>query len=291
MCGFCGVISAKPNADPALISKMLGPLEPRGPDASGAFVQGKLGFGHRRLSILDLAPTSEQPMIDPDLGLGIVFNGCIYNFKELRRELLDLGYRFFSEGDTEVILKAYHAWGLGFLKRLFGMFAFALWERDSGRVVLGRDRLGIKPLYIAETPGSIRFASTLPALLAGGDIDTSIHPAALHHYMSWHAVVPPPLTILKGVRKLAPATVLIIEPDGRHRQQVYWQVEIGAPTTGSRVKESEFREQVLATIDTAVARRLIADVPVGVLLSGGLDSSLLVACLHGKASATSKRFR
>src|SRR4051794_15845388 len=94
MCGFCGVISAKPNADPALISKMLGPLEPRGPDASGAFVQGKLGFGHRRLSILDLAPTSEQPMIDPDLGLGIVFNGCIYNFKELRRELLDLGYRF-----------------------------------------------------------------------------------------------------------------------------------------------------------------------------------------------------
>src|SRR3954463_11167114 len=161
MCGFCGVISAKPNADPALISKLLGPLEPRGPDASGAFVQGKLGFGHRRLSILDLAPTSEQPMIDPDLGLGIVFNGCIYNFKELRRELLDLGYRFFSEGDTEVILKAYHAWGLGFLKRLFGMFAFALWERDSGRVVLGRDRLGIKPLYIAETANSIRFASTL----------------------------------------------------------------------------------------------------------------------------------
>jgi asparagine synthase (glutamine-hydrolysing) len=290
MCGFCGVISAKPNADPALISKLLGPLEPRGPDASGAFVQGKLGFGHRRLSILDLAPTSEQPMIDPDLGLGIVFNGCIYNFKELRRELLDLGYRFFSEGDTEVILKAYHAWGLGFLKRLFGMFAFALWERDSGRVVLGRDRLGIKPLYIAETGDSIRFASTLPALLAGGEIDTSIHPAALHHYMSWHAVVPPPLTILKGVRKLAPATVLIIEPDGRQRQQVYWHVEIGALRTGSRVKESEFREQVLSTIDTAVARRLIADVPVGVLLSGGLDSSLLVALLARQGKRDIKTF-
>src|SRR3954465_2127420 len=271
MCGFCGVISAKPNADPALISKMLGPLEPRGPDASGAFVQGKLGFGHRRLSILDLAPTSEQPMIDPGLGLGIVFNGCIYNFKELRRELLDLGYRFFSEGDTEVILKAYHAWGLGFLKRLFGMFAFALWERDSGRVVLGRDRLGIKPLYLAETADSIRFASTLPALLAGGEIDTSIHPAALHHYMSWHAVVPPPLTILKGVRKLAPATVLIIEPDGRQRQRVYWKVEIGALSTGSRVTESEYREQVLAAIDTAVERRVSAEVPVGRPLSAGLD--------------------
>src|SRR3954451_19088136 len=210
--------------------------------------------------------------------------------KSCGEKLLDLGYRFFSERDTEVILKAYHAWGLGFLNRLFGMFAFALWERDSGRVVLGRDRLGIKPLYLAETADSIRFASTLPALLAGGEIDTSIHPAALHHYMSWHAVVPPPLTILKGVRKLAPATVLIIEPDGRQREQVYWQVEIGALRTGSRVKESEFRERVLATIDTAVARRLIADVPVGVLLSGGLDSSLLVALLARQGKKDIKTF-
>lgn len=134
-----------------------------------------------------------QPMVDPVLGLGTVFNGCIYNFKELREELLGKGYRFFSDGDTEVILKAYHAWGPRCVQRFFGMFASAVWERDSGRVVLARDRLGIKPLYIAETPEGLRFASTLPALLAAGNVDTSIHPAALHHYMSWHAVVPPPL--------------------------------------------------------------------------------------------------
>jgi asparagine synthase (glutamine-hydrolysing) len=283
-------ISRKPDAEVALIQKMLGSLEHRGPDASGVFVQGKLGLGHRRLSILDLAPTSQQPMTDPELGLGVVFNGCIYNFKELRDELLALGYRFFSDGDTEVILKAYHAWGPRCVERFFGMFAFAVWERDSGRVVLARDRLGIKPLYIAETADGFRFASTLPALLAGGDIDTSIHPAALHHYMSWHAVVPPPLTILKGVRKLAPATILTIEPDGRQSEQVYWNVEIGAPRSASGVTEAEWREQVLASLDTAVERRLIADVPVGVLLSGGLDSSLLVALLARKGKKHIKTF-
>src|SRR5947209_4099118 len=184
MCGFCGIISTKPDAEAALISKMLGPLQVRGPDASGVFIQGKLGFGHRRLSILDLAPTSQQPMIDAELGLGIVFNGCIYNFKELRRELAAQGYKFFSDGDTEVILKAYAAWGACCVERFYGMFAFALWERDTGRVVLARDRLGIKPLYLAQTADGIRFASTLPALLQDQQVDTSLHPAALHHYMS-----------------------------------------------------------------------------------------------------------
>src|SRR3954449_1848563 len=124
MCGFCGVVSTKTGAEAVLISKMLRPLKARGPDASGAFIQGSLGFGHRRLSILDLSPTSQQPMVDPELGLGIVFNGCIYNFKELRQELLSRGYRFFSEGDTEVILKAYHAWGPHCVERFIGMFAF-----------------------------------------------------------------------------------------------------------------------------------------------------------------------
>src|SRR3981189_2054609 len=146
MCGFCGISRSKPDAEAALISKMLPPLETRRPDAAGIFVQGTLGFGRRRLSILALAATSQQPMIDPELGLGIVFNGCIYNFKELRSELAAKGYRFFSDGDTEVILKAYVAWGSRCVERFFGMFAFALWERDSGRVVLARDRLGQKPL-------------------------------------------------------------------------------------------------------------------------------------------------
>src|SRR3954470_12464546 len=166
MCGLCGIISTSPVGGTTLISKMLGPLATRGPDASGIFIQGNLGFGHRRLSILDLTPTSQQPMTDPELGVGVVFNGCIYNFRELRQELQSRGYRFFSDGDTEVILKAYHAWGPRCVERFSGMFAFALWERDSGRVVLARDRLGIKPLYLAETPHGLRFASTLPALLA-----------------------------------------------------------------------------------------------------------------------------
>src|SRR5436305_6027483 len=237
MCGICGIITTKPDADSALIHRMLEPLKHRGPNASGVFVQGKLGFGHRRLSILDLAATSQQPMTDPELGLGIVFNGCIYNFKALRAELLGLGYRFFSDGDTEVILKAFHAWGPRCVERFYGMFAFAVWERDSGRVVLARDRLGIKPIYIVETTNGFRFASTLPALLGDGDLDTSIHPAALHHYMSWHSVVPPPLTIINGVRKLAPATILTIEPDGTKTEEVYWRVDIGAYKGVARVSE------------------------------------------------------
>src|SRR3954469_11260873 len=159
MCGFCGIISTRSDVEAAHLQKMLRPLEQRGPDGAGLFWQGNLGFGHRRLSILDLAPTSQQPMLDPELGLGTVFNGCIYNFKELRQELRAQGYRFFSDGDTEVILKAYHAWGLRCAERFVGMFAFAVWERDSGRVVLARDRLGIKPLYLAETFDGIRFAS------------------------------------------------------------------------------------------------------------------------------------
>src|SRR5690606_34380465 len=130
-------------------------------------------WGHRRLKIMDLSESAQQPMIDPALGLGIVFNGAVYNHRELRRELEGRGYAFFSSGDTEVLLKAYHAWGEDFVHRLNGMFAFAIWERDSGRVLLGRDRLGIKPLYYAEIPGGLRFASSLPALVEAGGVDTA----------------------------------------------------------------------------------------------------------------------
>src|SRR3954453_20396087 len=176
MCGICGIINTRSDAEAALIQRMLGPLEHRGPDASGVLVQGNFGFGHRRLSILDLAPTSQQPMTDPELGLAIWFNGCIYNFKALRAELLGLGYRFFSDGDTEVILKAFHAWGPRCVERFYGMFAFVLWERDSGRIVMARDRLGIKPLYLTENARAVRFASSLPALLTAGGVDTEIDP-------------------------------------------------------------------------------------------------------------------
>jgi asparagine synthase (glutamine-hydrolysing) len=174
MCGIYGEISFHGRPDVAGLSRGMDSMQSRGPDASGIFVREAFAVGHRRLSILDLSSASEQPMIDNELGLGIVFNGCIYNFRDLRAELRDKGYRFFSDGDTEVILKAYHAWGRACVKRFKGMFAFALWERDSGRVILVRDRLGIKPLYYTENSDRFRFASTLPALLAAGGVEAEI---------------------------------------------------------------------------------------------------------------------
>jgi asparagine synthase (glutamine-hydrolysing) len=292
MCGLCGDIRFDGNnPDLTVTQRMAESLAPRGPDAAGFFSQGSVALGHRRLSILDLTATGQQPMFDPALGLAVVFNGCIYNFRDLRRTLEQKGYRFFSECDTEVILKAYHAWGARCVERFLGMFAFTVWERDSGRVVLARDRLGIKPLYLAETNGGLRFASTLPALLAAGDVDTTIDRQALHHYMSFHAVVPAPLTILKGVRKLPPATILTIEPDGTRREETYWTLTVGARREDSAMTAAEWREAVLASLKTAVERRRVADVPVGVLLSGGLDSSLVVALLaEGGHAADLKTF-
>jgi asparagine synthase (glutamine-hydrolysing) len=269
---------------------MAGKLYSRGPDAGGFFQQDHVAFGHRRLSILDLAATSQQPMVDPELGLAIVFNGCIYNFRSLREELAAKGYRFFSTGDTEVILKAYHAWGPACVERFYGMFAFALWERDSGRVILARDRLGIKPLYYAEAGGRLRFASSLPALLAAGDVDTTIDRAALHHYMSFHAVVPAPMTIIKGVRKLAPATIMTIEPDGSRRESVYWKLHVEPRAEDRGLTEADWREMVLDALTAAVERRRVADVPTGVLLSGGLDSSLVVALLARQGQTGIKTF-
>src|SRR3712207_2403711 len=201
---------------------MTAAVERRGPDGAGLWTAGAIGLGHRRLKIIDLSERGAQPMHDPEPGLTVVFNGCIYNYRELRRELEGAGYRFFSTSDTEVVLKAHHRWGSRCVERFLGMFAFVVVERDSGRVTLGRDRLGIKPLYWAEVGGELRFASTLPALVAGGGIDTALDPVALHHYLSWHAVVPAPRTVLAGVRKLPPATVMTVEPDGRRTSWEYW---------------------------------------------------------------------
>ena len=280
MCGICGEIRFD-GTTPLLddIHRMMDVLAPRGPEASGAFAQNGLAFGHRRLKVMDTSELSQQPMIDPHLGLGVVFNGAIYNHPELRRELRAEGYSFFSNGDTEVILKAYHAWGERCVERLSGMFAFAVWERDSGRVTIARDRVGIKPLYYTEDPGRLRFASSLPALLAVGEVDTAIDSVALHYYMSFHSVVPPPHTILGGVRKLAPATVLTIEPDGARRTRRYWEPRFERDEADESLSETDWQGLVLDALRTAVRRRLVADVPVGVLLSGGLDSSLIVALL------------
>src|SRR3954468_25076276 len=279
MCGICGEISFEGAPDHLALSKMGLSLRTRGPDAGGFFIQQGLAFGHRRLSILDLSPNSQQPMIDSELGLGIVFNGCIYNFRELRRELQDRGYRFFSDGDTEVILESYHASGPRCVERFKGMFAFALWERATGRVILVRDRLGIKPLYYTDTPESFRFASSLPALLEAGSVDTALDPIGLHHYFSFHAAVPPPRTILKGVKKLAPASILTIEPDGSRKNEIFWTLNVGERDEDRKVTEQEWTDAVAEAMSTAVERRRVSDVPVGILLSGGLDSSLVVALL------------
>lgn len=280
MCGINGEIRFDGTAASVqVIHAMSDALAPRGPDAGGTFVQGRLAFGHRRLRIIDITEHSQQPMFDPHLGMGIVFNGAIYNYPQLRQELMAKGYQFYSSGDTEVILKAYHAWGKDFASRLSGMFAIAIWERDSGRVVLARDRLGIKPLYYSQIPGGMRFASTLPALLAAGGVDTHIDPIALHYYMSFHAVVPAPYTLLRGVRKLPPATVMTIAPDGTAQSEIYWQLRFERHGADQERSAEEWQQLTLAALRIAVKRRLLADVPVGVLLSGGLDSSLIVGLL------------
>ena len=258
---------------------MTGTMSDRGPDGSGLWAQGPLALGHRRLKIIDLSERAAQPLVDGELGISVVFNGCIYNHHELRRELEGAGYRFFSTGDTEVLVKAYHHWGDSFVDRLKGMFAFCLAERDSGRVLFGRDRLGIKPLYMAEVGDKLRFASTLPALVAGGGIDTSIDPIALHQYLTFHSVVPAPRTILNGGRKLPPATTLAIEPDGRRTETTYWRTEFGRRPEHDSWAPRDWQDAILGALRTAVDRRMVADVPVGCLLSGGLDSSLVVGLL------------
>jgi asparagine synthase (glutamine-hydrolysing) len=256
-------------------------MSDRGPDGEGAWSDGPVALAHRRLKIIDLSHAGDQPMVDAELGLTVVFNGCIYNHRELRAELEDHGYRFFSTSDTEAIVKAYHRWGRDCVTHFKGMFAFAVHEHASGRVLLARDRLGVKPLYLAEHDGALRFASTLPALLAGGGIDTGIDPVALHHYLSWHAVVPAPRTILRGVGKLAPATTMMIEPDGRRDVQRYWRADFSRQERHADWTQDDWAEAVLEATRTAVQRRMVSDVPVGVLLSGGLDSSLIVALLAG----------
>jgi asparagine synthase (glutamine-hydrolysing) len=280
VCGLCGEFRWDGTAaDTAAVGRMRDPMADRGPNGSGLWAQGPAALGHRRLAIIDLSEAGAQPMVDSELNLVVAFNGCIYNYPQLREELRAEGYRFFSHSDTEVVLKAYHRWGTRCVDHFAGMFAFAILDRRTGRLVLARDRLGIKPLYLAESPGRLRFASTLPALVAGGDVDTSLDPVALHHYLSFHSVVPAPRTILSGVRKLPPATVRVVEPDGTSTDEVYWSPPYARDPGRTGMTAGDWQDAVLERLRVAVQRRMVADVPVGVLLSGGIDSSLVVALL------------
>ena len=286
MCGICGEVTFDgTRADVVAVDRMTDVMTPRGPDGSGVWSQGRVAFGHRRLKIVDLSECGAQPMVDNELGLSIVFNGMVYNYRELRAELEALGHRFFSTSDTEVVMRGYAQWGTSWVERLYGMFACVISERDTGRTVMARDRLGVKPLYVSSAAGGpggtrrVRFASTVPALLAGGEVDTSIDPVALHHYLSWHAVVPAPLTILRGVRKLPPATVRVYERDGSSTDTRYWDPAYERDVADAGMSFEDWTDATLEAVRTAVRRRMVADVPVGVLLSGGVDSSLVVGLL------------
>jgi asparagine synthase (glutamine-hydrolysing) len=280
MCGLAGEVRFDGGrADVAALERMTACQRHRGPDGDGLWVRGPVGLGHRRLSIIDLSERGAQPMTDSHLGLTVVFNGIVYNHRQLRAELERAGHRFFSTSDTEVVLKAYAQWGTACVEHFLGMFAFAVVEHATGRVVLGRDRLGIKPLYVDTRPDRLRFASTLPALLTAGGVDTTIDRTALAHYMTFHSVVPAPLTILTGVRKLPPATVRVVEADGTSRDTVYWRPSFTRDPGRADWTSRDWEEALLGALRTAVERRMVSDVPVGVLLSGGIDSSLVVALL------------
>ncbi len=279
MCGICGELRLDGRvADLAHVGRMMEKLERRGPDHDGSHSDGPVALGHRRLAIIDLSNRSNQPLIDADLDLVLVFNGTIYNYRELRAELITKGYHFFSDGDSETILKAYAEWGESCVEHLHGMFAFAIWDVKRQHLFLARDRFGIKPLYYSFARGCFRFASTSQSILAAGDVDTGIDPVALHHQFTLHAVIPAPRTILRGIRKLKPGHTLTIEANGRKQLRQYWRLET-RPADRS-LSEWEWMEAVRDSLLRAVQRRMtIADVPVGVLLSGGLDSSLLVGLL------------
>jgi len=279
MCGICGELRFDGRSpDQNTLTRMTDKLARRGPDARGEYMDGPVAFGHRRLAVIDLSERSAQPMVDPALGLALVFNGTIYNYPELREQLRNKGHQFQSEGDTEVILKAYAEWGEDCPKRLQGVFAFAIWDGRAQQLFMARDRFGVKPYYYSLSSAGVRFASTSQALLAAGELDCSIDPVALHHHLTLHAVVPAPRTLLQGLRKLRPGHSLTFNLRGERRLQRYWQLDSSEPD--KPLSEWEWIEAVHEELRRAVARRrAIADVPVGILLSGGLDSSLLVALL------------
>ena len=277
MCGICGQLRFDNKlVQSETLSTMMSKIARRGPDASGQWAEGKIGFGHQRLSIIDLSNYGAQPMVDETLNLVLVFNGTIYNYQSLRQDLIKQGYTFFSHSDTEVIIKAYHFWGEDCVTHLDGMFAFCIWNQKTNQLFVARDRMGIKPLYFSLTDQAFSFASNTQALVAVG-ADTGINSVALQQQLSLHGVVPAPNTILNGVNKIKPATALTIDAKGKVVEKTYWQPR----AQRSELSDDEHIERTHELLTKAVLKRMnAADVPIGVLLSGGLDSSLLVGLLH-----------
>jgi asparagine synthase (glutamine-hydrolysing) len=289
MCGIAGVLAFKDsnfevNADYLL--RLRETMVHRGPDGAGLWISPdrRVGLAHRRLSIIDLSNAAAQPMSHDDGSLQLVFNGEIYNHAEIRRELEELGYRRWKtdHSDTEVILQAFAAWGIACLQKFRGMFAIALWDAAARRLWLIRDRIGIKPLYYSLHHGRITFASEIKALLEDPGQPRAVNEEAFFHYLSF-LTTPAPETLFAGIRKLPPGTWLTVDADGLCREERYWDVlDHTQPLTGA--SEQEIAERLMAELRTSVALRTVSDVPVGVFLSGGIDSSTNAA-LFSECSA------
>ena len=275
MCGIAGYVVAPgmPPPNPLDGRAMNAVIRHRGPDDEGVFCDDRALLGMRRLSIIDLAG-GHQPMASADGSVHLVFNGEIYNFRELRAELQARGYVFGTQSDSEVIVHAYEAWGERCFERLNGMFGIALWDARTQQLLLARDRFGEKPLYVAETPGRLAFASELKSLLQLRDFDAGIDRDALSGYVAF-GYVPGPRSILQGVRKLQPGHYLRYR-DGRCETQAYYTIGFEPKTN---LNEDEACEELAALLDQAVSSRLVSDVPFGAFLSGGLDSSVVVALM------------
>lgn len=285
MCGIAGIVrSDGAPAGVELLRAMTTVLAHRGPDGDGFFCEGPVGLGHRRLAIIDLA-TGDQPMASDDGSSVIIFNGEIYNFRELRRELEGRGATFRTRSDTEVILRAYEAWGVECLSRLRGMFAFAIWDKARRRLFLARDRVGIKPLVYAWDGRRLLFGSEIKALLEDAAVSRELDWEALRDFLTLH-YIPSPRTIFRSIRKLPPASYLVLDLD-RAEPEVhrYWDLRF---VPDSRPTEADWLDGLRWHLTDAVRSHLVSDVPIGAFLSGGVDSSAVVALM---AQATEGRVR
>jgi asparagine synthase (glutamine-hydrolysing) len=286
MCGIVGQARSDGNpVDPALVHEMCAGLEHRGPDSRGVHVEGAVGLGIQRLRVIDLA-TGDQPVYNEDRSVAVVLNGEIYNYRELRRRLRARGHRFATDGDTEVIAHLYEEEGPDFVRSLVGMFGVAIWDARREELLLARDRLGKKPLFYARRQGAISFASEVWALLADPAIATDPDPDALDRFFTY-TYVPDPFSAFRDVRKLPPAS-LLRWAGGEASIEPYWEVDFTA--TVEVESEREAGELVRDTVREAVRRRLVADVPLGAFLSGGVDSTAVVAAMAEISSGPVKTF-
>jgi len=287
MCGIGGKLyfdSAR-SVNPTLLDRMNAVLAHRGPDDGGVYHDGPIGLAHRRLSIIDLSPAGHQPMSNPSGTLWITFNGEIYNFLELRGELEHDGATFRSKTDTEVILALYERHGAECLRYLRGMFAFAIWDGQTRTLFLARDRLGKKPLYYYQDAKQFLFASEPKGILQDPEVPVEPDLEAIHHYLTY-GYIPSPYSAFKGFRKIPPAHYLIIR-EGRVHLERYWQLRYHPKL---QMTEAELREELLTRLREAVRLRMISDVPLGAFLSGGIDSSTVVALMSECSSGPVKTF-